>query len=131
MGDQPGGPLAAGGGGAAVRLLSRRAGDCRGTQADSFLNYGSGFSGISASQSYWGRKPHLIPDRTQLPADFGVDSVRASVTRCFRDERGRPRPLSFRASAPLLVVHLMDRVRPGMQSYAAVFTPGDHRKLTP
>ncbi|GAA5511672.1 hypothetical protein Dcar01_00384 [Deinococcus carri] len=105
--------------------------DCRGMQADSFLSYSSGFSGISAAQSYWARKPHLIPNRAQLPADFGVDSVRASVTRCFQDARGRPRPLSFRASAPLLVVHLMERVRPGMQSYAAVFTPGDHRKLTP
>ncbi len=105
--------------------------DCRGLQADSFLSHGSGFSGPSATQSFWARTPGLIPDRAELPDDFVVDGVSASVTRCFQDGRGRPRPLGFRASEPLLVVHLTERVRPGMRASAAVFTPGEHRKLTP
>ncbi|MBZ9711836.1 hypothetical protein [Deinococcus multiflagellatus] len=105
--------------------------DCRGLQGDSFLRPDSGFSGASAAQTFWARRPALIPGRAELPADFVVDGVRASVTRCFRDQQGRPRPLTLRASAPLLVVHLTERVRPGMRAYAAVFTPGEHRKLTP
>ncbi|WP_146160557.1 hypothetical protein [Deinococcus arcticus] len=105
--------------------------DCRGLQTDSFLRPGSGFSGASADQRYWARKPSLIPGRAELPASFVIDGVQASVTRCFQDRHGRPRPLSLRPSAPLLVVYLTERVRPGMRAYAAVFTPGEHRKLTP
>ncbi|MPY65313.1 hypothetical protein F8S09_01200 [Deinococcus sp. SDU3-2] len=105
--------------------------DCRGLQADPWMDYGGGFTYGTVGKRLWAAQPGLIPDRAELPDDFVVDDVRSSVTRCFQDAQGRPRPLSFRASAPLLVVHLTGPVQPGMDAYAAVFTPGDHRKLTP
>lgn len=105
--------------------------DCRELQADPWMDYVGGFTYGTSGKRLWARQPDLIPDRAELPADFVVDDVRSSITRCFQDDRGRPRPLTFRASAPLLVVHLTERVQPGMAAYAAVFTPGEHRKLTP
>lgn len=105
--------------------------DCRGLQTGPWMTYDGGFTSGTLGKRLWAAQPDLIPDRAELPAAFVVDDVRSSVTRCFQDDRGRPRPLSFRASAPLLAVHLIERVRPGMDAYAAVFTPGEHRKLTP
>lgn len=103
--------------------------DCRGLKQDAFMRYGTGFSGVSADQVYWARNPHLIPDRTQLPANFEVMALKASVTRCFQNKAGNRRPFTFGKSAPVIVLHLMEKT--GGRIFAAAFEVGTHRKLTP
>lgn len=104
--------------------------DCRGINADPYRSDSSGFLGASAGQIYWARKPHLIPDRAELGADLQIEGIYSAVTHCSQDARGRPRLFSWRASAPLLVVYLEQGRGTGRRYDAAVFTPGEHRKLT-
>lgn len=104
--------------------------DCRNIDLDPYRSYRSGFLGVSADQFYWARKPHLIPGRAELGPDLQVQSIYSAVTHCSRGARGRPRLFSWRASAPLLVLYL-EQGRGAQRRYdAAVFTPGEHLKLT-
>ncbi|MDO4264735.1 MAG: hypothetical protein Q4C67_11110, partial [Deinococcus sp.] len=73
----------------------------------------------------WVQHPEQLPDRHELPADFVVAGVRAGVVGCQRA------PFSLQPVRPLLLVHLTEKVQPGMTTYAAAFGLGDHRKLTP
>jgi hypothetical protein len=107
--------------------------DCRNLQYnDSFMNYGSGFTGAGGTKNYWERKPNLIVDLAELPTGFKPDVVRAVATSCFYNQDFHPRVFSFQASHPIILVHLIVlknlRVR---QSYGALFTPISHKKLTP
>lgn len=104
--------------------------DCRAIDADPYRNYRSGFLGASANQFYWARKPHLIPGRAELGPDLQVESIYSAVTHCSRDAGGRPRVFSWRASAPLLVLYLEQGRGTRRRYAAAVFTPGEHLKLT-
>lgn len=52
------------------------------------------------------------------------------MTRCSVTRTGLFRFLSFRASDPLLFVVLENKKDLSLTSYAAVFEPGTHRKLT-
>ncbi|RTR30826.1 spermidine synthase family protein [Deinococcus radiophilus] len=98
--------------------------DCRGMkQTESFLKYDSGFTGF-AGENDWSRHPEQMPGRSELPADWVVGDVDAAITHCSR-------PLSFRASEPLLVAFVQEPGYNNPRSYAAVFTPGDHERLTP
>lgn len=98
--------------------------DCRGLQSDDFLSFQSGFQSHDRVPR-WVQHPEQLPDRHELPADFVVAGVRAGVVGCQR------RIFSFDRVRPLLVVHLTEKVQPGMTTYAAAFGLGDHRKLTP
>lgn len=104
--------------------------DCRNIDADPYRSHRSGFLGASRDQFYWARKPHLIPGRAELGADLQIESIFSAVTHCSRDARGRPRLFSWRASAPLLVLYLEQGQGARRRYDAAVFTPGEHRKLT-
>ena len=53
-----------------------------------------------------------------------VAGVSAGVVGCQRT------PFSWERVQPLLLVRLTDKVQPGMTTYAAAFSVGDHRKLT-
>ena len=97
--------------------------DCRGLQNDDFLSFQSDFQS-HARVPRWLKHPEQLPDRAELPATFKMEHVRAGVVGCQR------RIFSFDRVRPLLVVHLMEKVQPGMKAYAAAFSVGDHRKLT-
>lgn len=97
--------------------------DCRGLQADDFLSFQSDFQS-HARVPRWVEHPEQVPDRAELPAAFKMEHVRAGVVGCQR------RIFSFDRVRPLLVVHLTEKVQPGMKAYAAAFSVGDHRKLT-
>lgn len=107
--------------------------DCRGLNADTYRTYQNGF--LSADGGYWARHPTQIPNRDQIPSDFFApfkpEAVTIAVARCAEDAKGRNRLFSLRASAPVIVVYLMDQRGPSRVYYAAAFTPQDHQKLTP
>ncbi|WP_189093689.1 hypothetical protein [Deinococcus ruber] len=69
-----------------------------------------------------------IKDYQELPVGFEPTGSFIAIARCSVDRAGRPRPLSFRASDPLLLVVLFDHPIDGF--YAALFDPKTHRKLT-
>ncbi|WP_189643994.1 hypothetical protein [Deinococcus piscis] len=98
--------------------------DCRGLQSDDFLSFSSDFQD-SLSGPRWVKHPEQLPGQSELPKDFVVAEVRAGVVGCQRT------PFSLEPVHPMLLVHLTDKVQPGMTTYAAAFGLSDHRKLTP
>lgn len=99
--------------------------DGRAIQRDSFLSP----VGEIYGQNSWTNQLSTVPDQQELPPDFEPDGF-VAMTRCSATHTGRFRFLSFRASDPLLLVVLENRQDFYLTSYAAVFEPGTHRKLT-
>lgn len=99
--------------------------DCRGmAYTDTYLKSSGEMQGF-AGQNVWSKHPEQVPGRAELPADFRIGDVDAAVTHCTR-------PFSFQASRPLIVMFLAEQGQPGRgRTYSAVFSAGDHRKLTP
>ncbi|MDO4264736.1 MAG: hypothetical protein Q4C67_11115 [Deinococcus sp.] len=112
-------------GGLALALWPPLRVDCRGmAYTDTYLKSSSEMQGF-AGQNVWSKHPEQVPGRTELPADFRIGDVDAAVTHCTR-------PLSFRASQPFVVMFLAEQEEPRRgRTYSAVFSAGDHRKLTP
>ncbi|QFP78548.1 hypothetical protein [Deinococcus sp. AJ005] len=100
--------------------------DCRTIQQDSFLAP----EGEIRRQDSWTRQLNTVPDNQEIPPGFEPEMAFVGLARCSVDRAGRPRPLGFRASDPVLLVVLPDKRDQGMTSYAALFEPGTHRKLT-